>query len=145
MDSKIDFNEIFNDSYDFVLANDDAFFEEFYRIFIASSDEVRKAFNKTDMERQKDMLRESLATMITFFVTKIADVSLIRVAKLHRITLAISDNLFDLFLNSLLTTLRNLYPRYNALCGLAWRITLAPSMELMKHPENFLTENQKNI
>jgi len=133
MNTNIDFNEWFNDSYEYVLENDELFFNEFYRVFISSSPEIKVAFKNTDMTKQKDMLRVAIAYMVNFFVTKIADVHLIQTGKHHSEALKVNPQMYELFVDSLLITLENTYSRYNSKCGLAWRITLSPGIELMKH------------
>ena len=133
MSTDIDFNEFFNDSYEYVLGNDELFFNEFYRVFISSSPEIKEVFKNTDMTKQKDMLRDSVSYMVSFFVTKIADVRLIQTGKHHTQALKVSPQMYELFVDTFLIALENTYSRYNSKCGLAWRITLSPGIELMKH------------
>ena len=133
MKTDIDFSEFFNDSYEYVLTNDELFFSEFYRVFISSSPEIKVAFKDTDLTKQKEMLRDSIAYMVSFFVTKIADMRLIQTGKHHSQALKINPQMYEFFVDSLLIALENTYPRYNSKCGLAWRITLSPGIELMKH------------
>ena len=51
----IDFNALFNDSYEFVLNSEDDFYDAFYTKFIAASPEIAQAFRHTDMENQKSI------------------------------------------------------------------------------------------
>lgn len=131
--SEIDFNELFNDSYEYVMNNDDHFYEAFYTIFISKSPKIKAAFKNTDLEKQKDMLRDAVATMVSFFVTKKASDYLVRLASMHSKILGKNTELYELFVESLLQCLEDTYPKYNALCGIAWRITLAPGIEFMLH------------
>ncbi len=132
MSKAIDFNEVFNDSYDFVMANDNEFYKQLYENFISSSPLVEVAFKNTDMEKQKDMLRVAISNMVGFFVSKVATEYIISMAHMHK-NLNIKTELFDQFMASLLLTLKQCYPGYNNECAVAWRITMAPGIEFMKH------------
>ena len=67
------------------------------------------------------------------FVTKVANDSLIKLAHRHKVELNVSSELYDLFMHSLLTTLSQFYSKFDNKCALAWRITMVPGIELMKH------------
>lgn len=129
----IDFNALFNDSYEFVLNSEDDFYDAFYTKFIAASPEIAQAFRHTDMENQKSMLRKAVAYMVNFFVTKRARKHFVDIACLHKDQLKIDSTLYDVFIDTLLDTLAAFYPRYNNAVGVSWRITLAPGLEFMKH------------
>ncbi len=64
---EFDFNELFNDSYEFVLNNSDEFFDRFIANFINSSPLVKEAFRHTDMDNQKSMLEKAITHMVIFF------------------------------------------------------------------------------
>ena len=55
---------LFNDSFDRVSNTD--FFDIFYTLFLNSSKEVANKFAGTDMRRQKQMLKQSIAYMLSF-------------------------------------------------------------------------------
>lgn len=130
---EIDFNELFNDSYGFVLNREEDFYELFYKKFTEASPEIAHVFRNTDMVNQKLMLRKSVSYMVNFFVTKKASEHFVSIACLHKEQLQIDPILYELFINMLLSTLEELYPRYNNAVGVSWRITLAPGVEFMKH------------
>ena len=129
----IDFDEVFNDSYRRVMANPREFFDEFYRNFMGKSDEIRDLFSGTDMERQKEMLTESLAHLISFFVTKKADDYLIEIADLHRNKLKVTPKMYEIWMDSLLETLGKLDRQFDRNAEMGWRVTLSPGIEFMKH------------
>lgn len=133
MNETIDFNELFNDSYEYIVEDSEIFFSDFYQFFLTTSPEVREAFKNTDMPHQKMMLRGAIVFMINFFVTKTADSNLINIGIRHKEILKIEPHLYELFMDSLLLSLKKNYPRYTEKCGLAWRITLSPGLEFMKH------------
>jgi len=129
----IDFNELFNDSYEFVLNSEDDFYDVFYIKFIAASPEIGEAFKNTDMVNQKLMLRKAVSYMVNFFVTKRARKYFVTIACLHKEQLKIDPALYDIFIDTILETLEVFYPKYNNAVGVSWRITLAPGLEFMKH------------
>ncbi len=136
MSKAIDFNKVFNDSYDFVMANEAKFYGQFYKNFILSSPLILVAFENTNMARQNTMLKVAISNMVGFFVTKVATEYIISMAHMHK-GLNIKHELYDLFMESLLLTLKQLYPHYNNECAVAWRITMAPGIEFMKHITDF--------
>lgn len=132
MNDEIDFNEVFNDSFEFVLNNSTEFYELFYTNFVNSSPLVKKAFKNTDMDKQSLMLKTAIVNLVNFVASKKADKYLVLIARRHH-NLNIEFDLYDLFMHSLLATLDQLYPKFNSECAAAWRITLAPGFEFMKH------------
>ena len=56
----------FEDSYNFILSNDSYFFDTFYTHFLNSSNLIKNAFAYTDMDKQKQMLRESIKHLASF-------------------------------------------------------------------------------
>lgn len=133
MTDVVDFNKVFNDSYEFVLEHEYVFYERFYENFLNTSPRVKEAFQHTNIDRQKRMLHGSIVHMINFSVTKVASQNLIKVAESHKFTHSIDDDLYQYFLNAFITTLKQTYPQFNNECEVAWRITLAPGIEFMKH------------
>lgn len=132
MPQEIDFNELFNDSYEYILNNDIEFYETFYSYFINTSPKIKEAFKYTDMTIQKKMLKKAIIQVTNFFVSKKAHPILIKLALKHR-DMNINGELYDLFIESFLETLKKTYPYYSEDCSLAWRITLSPGIEFMKH------------
>ncbi|MDX2319887.1 MAG: globin [Moritella sp.] len=130
---EIDFNELFNDSYGFILTSEDDFYECFYTKFTDASPIIAEVFRNTDMVNQKLMLRKAVSYMVNFFVTKKAREHFVSIACLHKDKLQIDPILYEIFIDTLLATLAEFYPRYNNAVGVSWRITLAPGVEFMKH------------
>ncbi len=132
MSEIIKFDDIFNDSYDFVMANETQFYEQFYKNFVLSSPLILHAFENTNMAKQNQMLKVAIPNLVGFFVSRVATDYIISMAHMHK-DFNIKYELYDLFIDSLLLTLKNLYPAYNNKCAVAWRITMAPGIEFMKH------------
>lgn len=128
----LDFTRLLNDSYERLLdKNHQAFIDRFYQHFIAASPAVARAFAKTDMAHQTDMLHLSLLQMMAFAADRQASPYLTRIALQHA-NLAIGRELYDLWLQCLLKTVQELDERYDATVELAWRVTLAPGLEFMR-------------
>lgn len=131
--TSIDLNEHFNDSFEFINRNSPEFYRCFYENFTSSSAAVRHAFRNTNMTAQIAMLHEAVVDLVNFFVTKVADAYLIKLGKLHANLLPRGEDLFATFVDSLIDTVRAFYPKFKPETEIAWRITLAPGIELLKH------------
>ena len=109
------------------------FFDAFYRHFIAASPEVAEKFANTDMGRQREMLRLSLDHMVYFAIDGEETAAISRVADAHgRGRADIPPHLFDTWLDSLLATVEEFDPGFDAEVGAAWRHALAPAISYMK-------------
>jgi len=106
------------------------FFAEFYERFLTSSPAVAAKFRDTEMVRQQQILRESIAHMILFAEGKaIGRVGVERAARAHsRKHLDIQPSLYELWLSALLTTVERLDVEYTPEVGRAWRAVLAPGI-----------------
>lgn len=126
----------FVDSYSRIGGRDLAstdFFDAFYSHFVGASPEVAEKFRDTDMARQRDMLRVSLNHMVYFAIDKEETPEIARVAGAHSQTSAdIPPYLYDLWLDSLLETVSQFDPDYNADVDAAWREALLPAIAYMK-------------
>lgn len=112
------------------------FFEDFYRRFIDASDEVRAKFANTDMQKQVRMLEDSLlvvAVAVQGEEGSPARSDLPRIAARHsQKDLDIRPELYDLFLDRLLDTVRTHDPRFTSAIEAAWRQTMAVGIEYMR-------------
>ena len=129
----IDFSEHFNDSYERVTRDSDKFYDEFYKIFFSSSEEIPILFKNVKMPEQKLMLKESLIFVISFFVSKKADNYLCDIAILHHDKLKIQSHYYELWINSMIEAVKKTDGKFDSQTEMAWRITLAPGIEFMKH------------
>jgi len=115
------------------LASSD-FFDAFYRHFVGASPDVAEKFKDTDMDRQREMLRLSLDHMVYFAIDKEETREIARVANLHDQSNAdIPPRLYDQWLDSLVETVSQFDPDYNADVEAAWREALLPAIDYMKH------------
>ncbi|MGJ8685935.1 MAG: globin [Spongiibacteraceae bacterium] len=133
----IDFNELFNDSFEFVQKNSDEFYTKFYAHFVENSLPIQRKFSGVDVAQQQLMLKRSLVHLVNFFVTRTASPYLFKMAEKHK-NINVSVDMYDYFMESLVLTMSKVYPQFTNECGLAWRITLAPGIELMKHVDELV-------
>ena len=137
----LDFDGIFTNSYKRLLGLDkidsgqlgETFFSNFYERFISASPDVRKKFQNTDIQNQKIVLHESLYHMLDFYVIKHATDYMQRIAEIHsKKDKDISPHLYDIWLESLVATVRELDPEYDRDVGLAWKIVMSAGIMYMK-------------
>ncbi len=132
----LDFDGIFTESYERLLDLDETgeiFLSKFYESFTSASPDVRKKFQNTDMQKQKIVLRESLFNMQDFYVNKQATDYMRGIADLHsKKDKDISPQLYDLWLESLVVTVRELDPEYDRDVGLAWKMVMSMGITYMK-------------
>lgn len=133
------YEDLFNDSYDRVIGirvsdeTRDQFLDEFYRRFIESSDEVRKKFENTDMQRQRRMLHQSLVYLVNYYANQNINDFLERVAERHsRRDLDISSDLYDLWLENLIDTVAAADSQFTPEVGDAWRQIMRPGIAYMR-------------
>ena len=112
------------------------FLDAFYQRFVASSDEVRAKFAKTDMLRQVQMLEDTLfvvANAVQGEEGSPARSDLPRIAERHsRRDLDIGPELYDLFLECLVVTVRTHDPKFTPEVEAAWREVMGFSIDYMR-------------
>jgi hemoglobin-like flavoprotein len=112
------------------------FLEDFYRRFIASSEEIRAKFAGTNMKRQVQMLEDSLyvvAVAIQGEEGSLARGDLPRIAARHsRKDLDIRPGLYDLWLECLIEAVRTHDTEFSGEVEAAWRETLAVGVDYMR-------------
>jgi len=129
-----DYEKIFHDSYlRCVVSDQDAFFKRFYELFIAADPGVSEVFAKTNMERQVSMLEESILYMIDFANSKTASARMQRIATYHGSDeLDVPSHLFDLWVDCLVSTVRERDVQFEPDVEVAWRVFLAPGIAFVK-------------
>jgi hemoglobin-like flavoprotein len=111
----------------------ETFLQRFYEIFMASSPRVAELFQKTDLERQKRMLRDSLyAMLVAAGTTKgAAHDEVERLAKLHR-DVGVTADMYTLWLDALVEAAREHDTHFTDALENDWRTSLGSAIELMK-------------
>ena len=102
---------------------DPGFMDRFYERFLQSSPKVREKFVGTDFIRQKRMLQASLNLLLVAAQDdgKRPTPYLDDVAERHSASqMAVGAELYDLWLDSLLATVREVDPAWNAEAEQAW-------------------------
>jgi hemoglobin-like flavoprotein len=112
------------------------FMDSFYQAFIASSPEVQAKFANTDFKKQNLALADSLYVLANAALSEEGSLgrgSLPHVAALHsRSGNDIRAELYDLWLDALLATVRVFDPEFTPAVEGAWRSTLAWGIEYMR-------------
>ena len=104
-----------------------AFLDRFYQLFVDSSEEIRKKFEKTDFARQKRVLQDSLFLMLVSAGTTggPAHAELSKLAERHsRDQLGIKPEWYDVWLRCLLQAVAEQDPEYRPELATAWRESL---------------------
>jgi hemoglobin-like flavoprotein len=112
------------------------FLEDFYERFVGSSEEVQKKFADTDMKRQVRMLEDSLlvvAVAVQGEEGSLARGDLPRIAARHsRADRDIRPELYDLWRECLIDSVRSHDPQFSGEVEAAWRETLAFGIDYMR-------------
>ena len=118
---------------------DQTFLDQFYETFLASSPKVRDKFKNTDFTRQKRALRASFHMMLLAAEDKGKGKGPERymkdLARLHsRRELDVGAELYDLWIDSLLATVRKIDQQFNAQVEKAWEdVTMVGVSYLLSH------------
>lgn len=131
-----DYLKKFQDSYQRVMAteqNGKDFFAAFYDNFIANDKRIADKFRNTDMPRQRQMLKDSLDQMLYFSIDKCSSETIEHIAARHGPAgVDIPPIFYDIWMDSLLATVKHYDPDYNRDTDIAWRVNMAPGIALMK-------------
>ena len=120
------------------------FLERFYSAFINSSPEVAQAFSNTNMERQKAMLSASLNHMMNFYGNNdekakkyIQQLGAQHGIYGHKVPL----HLYDLWLESLITAVRESDPQFNPTLEAIWREAMTQGIDIIKGSSHLYPPN----
>lgn len=110
------------------------FFAGFYRTFFRACPEAEPLFAKTDFQRQHKLLQHAIGLLLAFPGQPLAEPTILRrVADRHsRRELNIDPSLYRPFVDSLIQTVREHDPRFDAGLEDAWRRTIAPGVAYMQ-------------
>ncbi len=133
----MNYEQLFDQSYERVLhrtVSGKDFFEAFYERFLASSNEVREKFRRTDMQRQRRMLKQSFYSLLVFYASNAADDYLIKMVEKHSAKgVDIPNTMYDLWMECLVETVAEFDENFASETGLAWRLVLSSGITYMKH------------
>ncbi len=125
-------HDVVQTSFDRCLATGD-FFQTFYDIFLATSPEITSKFAQTDFNKQKNLIKASVAMMIRLGTGNAnARRILEKVGNTHsRQALDIRPELYDLWLDSLCEAIQRHDPDYNAELEALWRENMQEGIKLV--------------
>lgn len=108
------------------------FFRAFYNRFLASDPAIPPYFATTKFDKQEKLLQHGLS-MLIIHARRSNPHLLGRLVERHGTRgLAIPARLYPVFLDSLLATVQEFDSQCDAAVLEAWRVTLAPGIELMR-------------
>ena len=127
---------IFNDSYERVMhglgRSSGEFYVAFYDLLTATSDEAASKFKNTDMAAQVRMLQSSVTVLLNFFVTSCQDEYLGQLAERHgKRGVDISPELYEVWLECLIETVRQFDSKFNDDVATAWRVVFSKGIGFM--------------
>ena len=137
---RLNYEKLFEDSYTRVVGqgiglSDDGklFFNAFYDAFFSKSDEICQKFANVDMVAQVGMLQKSMFHIISFYVAKTDSEYLQSIAMTHsRAQYDIKPEYYDIWLESLIETVRKMDSEFEDDIELAWRLAMTPGIQFMK-------------
>lgn len=122
--------DIFQQSYERCMSVP-SFMDLFYEKFLYSSDEVAKKFENTEFRRQKAMVASSLKMlMLSYQGDKAANEYLHHLATRHK-ELDVGPDLYELWLDSLLSTVEQTDPEFTREVEEAWLTVMRHGIDAM--------------
>ena len=111
-----------------------SFLDAFYDAFLASDPRIKPLFSKTDMEKQKDLLRHGLVMLIMYGDGSAMAKSLIEqlATKHDHDHLNIDPRMYRLWTDSLLACVKKYDPKYEDSLSRTWTEVLEPGIAVMK-------------
>lgn len=132
----MNFEEIFDESYKRILntqRDGKGFFEAFYDRFLSGNEEIAERFANTDMDVQQSMLKKSFYSLFAFYASSQSDDYISTIAERHnRQNLDIRPEFYDVWLECLITTVKQFDDESSDDVELAWRLVMTPGITYMK-------------
>ncbi len=136
----MNYEQMFEDSYARVIGKGIGlgekgrlFFSRFYEKFLLESPVARSKFDGVDMAAQIRVLEKSMFHMIGFYVAKTDTRYLRSIAHRHsQRQLDIKPEYYDVWLDALIDTVKELDADFHDELELAWRLAMTPGIQFMK-------------
>lgn len=128
------YHKLLNISYQRAISPDpDLFFKHYNDKFINADPQIAVLFSNTGMEQRAKILMESMTHIISFVTSNEASEEINRIAISHgKDDLNITTEFYDIWLECLIDTVRELDPEFNSQVEKAWRAIMSPGLEYMK-------------
>lgn len=109
------------------------FIEAFYRQLWARDPEIRERFQSADMDRQHEVMREAINTLLMFARgSEVAKLALDRLGAAHSAEgHAVHDAMYKLFIDVIVETAKAWDPQWSEELEPAWRASLEPGIRHM--------------
>lgn len=110
------------------------FFDDFYDRFLASSPEIKLMFAKTDLTKQKKLVREGVSFLVMFAAgAHTGKTKIEALAKSHdRKHLNVRPDMYRLWIDSLMFVVAKYDPKYEPALEGKWRRVLEKGISAMK-------------
>ena len=111
----------------------DEFLVTFYDVLTRSSDEIKTLFAQTDMPRQRRLLKEALIYLISYPAgNEFSRQRVIELGNSHsRAGLNVRPELYEIWVDSLIKSIRRHDEHFTPALDAAWRRILAPGIAAM--------------
>ncbi|MEI6712237.1 MAG: ATP-binding protein [Verrucomicrobiota bacterium] len=112
-----------------------AFLDTFYAAFLHSSPEIEKMFRKTDLKKQKELLKHGLAILFMFARNPNATLArekLTHIGMIHsRNRFNVKPNLYPFWISSLIDTVAIYDDQFTPKLGTEWKAALKPAIDYL--------------
>jgi hemoglobin-like flavoprotein len=109
------------------------FFDTFYKIFLSKSPELGKMFEKTDMKKQKELLRDGIAFLTAF--AKNSQMAARKVDSLgdsHSVgKLNVRPDMYPMWVDSLMEAVKQHDKKFDSNIEKAWRVVVGLGIQKM--------------
>ena len=128
------YRKLFNNSFQRVIVpNPNRFYKHFYQKLVSADARIKELFATTDMNRQIEILTQSMTYMMSFSATLESNDEIEKVAELHgNDNLNILPEYYDIWLECMLQTVKEFDSKYDDHIETSWRVMMAPGLEYMK-------------
>ena len=109
------------------------FLQHFYDILFRKSSVIASMFKNTSMDSQKLLLKKSIAELLKFYEERQVNQHLLKIGQIHAPDkMNITPEMYDLWLDTLMETIKKYDPEFMPKIELSWRVTLSPGITYMK-------------
>jgi hemoglobin-like flavoprotein len=128
------YNNLFNRSFQRAISpNTYGFYKLFFQKLNAEDPQIASLFSNTDSDQFVKMLIQSIDSIMSYSATQKANKELQRIAKLHgREQLDLPARFYDIWLDCILETVKELDQQYDKQTETSWRILMKPGLTYLK-------------